>query len=217
MSKDKIETPANLVEALIELQSKIEPPAKKNENEAFKRGGKASKYADLGAIWDSVKPHLKDLGLFISQPTEITATGMMLRTVVTHKSGEKIESTYLLNPVKQDPQGMGSAITYARRYSLCALLGLVADDDDDGNAASGHGKQKEKTEQELADEAEATYKKHKAGAEALVLKIEAAKSVAELDTLCPTTKRHNPTYPYQDLLGMINVAFLERAEQLTKG
>jgi hypothetical protein len=60
----------------------------------------------------------------------------VLETTLYHTSGEWISGTQLVNPVKNDPQGLGSAITYARRYSLSAILGLVSDDDDDANTAT---------------------------------------------------------------------------------
>jgi hypothetical protein len=203
MSKEN-EKPTTIIEALIELQAKIEPPAKSNENEAFKRNGKVSKYADLGAVWDSIKPHLQALGLFVSQPTEITDAGMVLRTVVTHKSGAKIESTYLLNPVKQDPQGMGSAITYARRYALCSLLGIVADDDDDGNAASGQGKKPEP--KETPEQVEAKF----------IAAINEAKTEAELEKIWPVAKRtQKPNDPerHARVLAVFNTKLNQMLEQ----
>ena len=64
-----------------------------------------------------------------------------------HSSGEWIGGVYPVRPAQNTPQGMGSAITYARRYSLSAMLGLAADDDDDGNAASGQQAAQRQTEQ----------------------------------------------------------------------
>jgi hypothetical protein len=64
-----------------------------------------------------------------------------LTTTLRHISGESISGVYPVNPVKNDPQSIGSALTYSRRYSLMAMLGIVADDDDDGNAATQPVKQ----------------------------------------------------------------------------
>lgn len=124
-------------EAFVALQSSIRPAIKDAENEAFKRGGKASRYADLGAVWEAVKEPLRDNGFAVIQVPQFEGETMFLETILLHISGEKMTGRYPLRPSKPDPQGFGSAITYARRYALSAMLGVVADDDDDGNAASG--------------------------------------------------------------------------------
>jgi hypothetical protein len=72
----------------------------------------------------------------------------VLWTMLGHTSGQWIASDMLLHLVKDDPQGQGSAITYARRYSLCSAIGLVADDDDDGQAASKPKQRSERPNQE---------------------------------------------------------------------
>ena len=123
------------VKDFIKLQADIRPAIKDAENEAFKRGGKASKYADFAAVWDAVKDALKDNGFGIAQLTQFEGETMFLESILLHTSGGRLVSRYPLKPLKQDPQGFGSAITYARRYALSAMLGVVTDDDD-GNAAS---------------------------------------------------------------------------------
>jgi len=97
-----------------------------------------SKYAELSAYVEMVKPVLKKHGFSFSQPTKSDEGGVSVKTVLYHESGELIESEWLtLKPDKNTPQGAGSAITYARRYSLTSFLGLVSEgEDDDGNAAS---------------------------------------------------------------------------------
>lgn len=97
-----------------------------------------SAYLSLETLMDHVLPVLNRAGIVVSQLVCVTDAGApALRTVLLHaKSGESIESTMLLLSAKDDPQGQGSAITYARRYALMAALGLVADEDDDGNKAS---------------------------------------------------------------------------------
>lgn len=124
--------PDTFASAFIKLQAAIKPAIKDASNPAFK-----SKYADLGAVWDAVREPLTQHGFAIIQPTNFDERDMWLETIILHESGEKITGRYPLRPVKQDPQGYGSAITYAKRYALCAMLGVVADIDDDGNAASG--------------------------------------------------------------------------------
>ena len=126
-----------LAEALVKVQKVIKPAIKEAENEAFKRGNKVSKYADLTAVWDAVREPLTENGLCVIQTTDFDEHGMWLKTTLLHTSGESIEGRFQLRPTKPDMQGVGSAMTYARRYGLAAIIGVVADVDDDGNAASG--------------------------------------------------------------------------------
>lgn len=119
-------------EAFLKLQSAIKPAIKDANNPAFR-----SKYADLGAVWEAIKQPLQDAGFSVIQSPDFEGDHMWLKTTILHVSGDKIEGRYPLRPSKPDPQGYGSALTYARRYSISAMLGVIADDDDDGNAASG--------------------------------------------------------------------------------
>lgn len=101
-----------------------------------------SKYADLGAVWDAVKPALKEQGLAVSQFPDHIGQEPALTTMLIHASGQWISGTYplMVTDKEHTPQGYGSALTYARRYGLSAVLGVIADTDDDGNAASGRQK-----------------------------------------------------------------------------
>lgn len=95
-----------------------------------------SKYADLPSVIDAIKTSLNDAGImFMQTPEMMENMHLQLTTRLIHSSGEWIESTMMMPLVKQDPQGYGSALTYARRYSLAAITGLYQDDDD-GFAAS---------------------------------------------------------------------------------
>lgn len=124
-----------LATALAKAQSQIKAAMKDSINPHFK-----SKYADLSAIWDACREPLTKNGLSVVQATDFDAGEVWLKTILLHSSGEQLEGRYPLRPIKQDPQGFGSAITYARRYSLAAMIGVVADEDDDGNRASqGNG------------------------------------------------------------------------------
>ena len=97
-----------------------------------------SRYATLTAVWDACRKPLSDNGLAVVQAFRVDENGMLLLvTKLVHTSGEWMVSEYPVTPQKNDPQGFGSAVTYARRYTLSSLVGVVADDDDDGNAASG--------------------------------------------------------------------------------
>ena len=126
------ETIGALAAALSKAQSEFDH-AKKDVNNTFFK----SKYADLAGCIDAARAQLSANGLSVSQYTDLDETGrMLLFTILMHSSGEWISGKYPISPVKNDPQGIGSAITYARRYSFCAITG-IASDDDDGNAASG--------------------------------------------------------------------------------
>ena len=91
-----------------------------------------SKFTSLDNIIATIRTPLSKCGLAFAQFPD----GDGLTTILTHTSGEWIKSTANLKLVKQDPQGQGSAYTYARRYALSAILGLATDEDDDGNEAS---------------------------------------------------------------------------------
>jgi len=106
--------------------------AKKDVNNAFFK----SKYADLASCIDAAKTALAANGLAVVQSTDVENDELVLITTLMHASGQWVDSKYPIRPVKNDPQGMGSAITYGRRYAFCAITGIAADDDD-GNAASG--------------------------------------------------------------------------------
>lgn len=121
-----------LATAMAKAQSQIKTALKDSKNPHFK-----SSYADLTSVWDACREALTKNGFSVIQRTDFDANGeVWLETMLLHASGEHIASRYPLRPAKQDPQGYGSAITYARRYCLAAIVGVVADEDDDGNAAS---------------------------------------------------------------------------------
>lgn len=117
--------------AFVKAKRAFGPALKDKTNPAFR-----SKYADLGACLEAVEPALLDNGIALYQETFEDTAGVTVETVLLHESGESIRSGKLHVPAaKHDPQGYGSALTYARRYSLMAACG-IAPEDDDGNAAS---------------------------------------------------------------------------------
>jgi len=121
----------NIAAAIVKAQRAFGPALKDKSNPAFR-----SKYADLGACIDAVQDALNSNGIALLQQTREDATGVTVETILLHESGESWSSGPLHVPAaKQDPQGYGSALTYARRYSLMAACG-IAPEDDDGNAAS---------------------------------------------------------------------------------
>lgn len=117
--------------ALVKAQRAFGPALKTNTNPHFK-----SKYADLSACVEAVIDALHANGIALIQRNVETETGVCIETVFVHESGEMLSSGPLHVPAaKQDPQGYGSALTYARRYSLMAACG-IAPEDDDGNAGT---------------------------------------------------------------------------------
>lgn len=122
---------SSLAKALVALQADLTPVAKTASNPFFK-----SSYAPLPEVMQSVQPLLAKHKLAVSQFMTSLNGESALRTILIHESGQFIEDVSPLLLAKTDPQGQGSAVTYARRYGLMAVLGLVADEDDDGNAAS---------------------------------------------------------------------------------
>jgi hypothetical protein len=116
--------------ALAKAQAAFKPAVKDASNPFFK-----SKYCDLAGALDAVRDALSANGLALVQSTD-AGDKLVLHTTLLHSSGEWISGTYPITAVKTDPQGIGSAVTYARRYSLMALLGIAAEDDD-GEAAHG--------------------------------------------------------------------------------
>ena len=96
-----------------------------------------SKYADLPAIWASIRDIMGENGLYVSHTLDANETGDFIITKLVYaETGETIESKSRITLQKVTAQEYGSYITYMRRYALSAMLGLVTDDDDDGNAAS---------------------------------------------------------------------------------
>lgn len=129
---ERSEQIGELAKALCEAQAEIKPAIKDSNNPFFK-----SKYADLAAVMDVCRGPLTKHGLAISQHPGSDGEYLEVETVLIHQSGQWIASKLRLKPVDTKPQSVGSAITYARRYSLSAVLGIASEEDDDGNKASG--------------------------------------------------------------------------------
>jgi len=121
-----------LATALAKAQGKIVGALKDSANPFFK-----SKYADLASCWDACREQLTSNGLSVMQFTETVENGLAVTTRLAHASGQWVESTLIVHPKDDGPQAAGSAITYARRYGLAAIVGL-AQVDDDGNAANAN-------------------------------------------------------------------------------
>lgn len=121
----------NIYGAFVKAQKGFAPALKTSTNPHFK-----SRYADLAACVEAVIDALNDEGIGLMQKTHQDERGVTVETVFVHESGESMSGGTLHVPAaKQDPQGYGSALSYARRYSLMAACG-IAPEDDDGNASS---------------------------------------------------------------------------------
>jgi hypothetical protein len=121
----------NIYQAFIAAQKAFGPALKTSTNPHFR-----SRYADLSACVEAVIDSLNNNGIGLIQTTHECESGVTVETLLVHESGQTITSGRLHVPAsKQDAQGYGSALTYARRYSLMAICG-IAPEDDDGNRAS---------------------------------------------------------------------------------
>ena len=116
--------------ALSKAQGQIKGALKDSTNPFFK-----AKYADLSSVWEACRGPLSGNGLAVVQTTSDSEKGIAVITSLVHSSGQWFRGHLTLEPKDKTPQGYGSAITYARRYALAAIVG-VAPEDDDGNSAS---------------------------------------------------------------------------------
>jgi hypothetical protein len=117
--------------ALAKAQGELKHASKDGINPHFR-----SKYASLASVIDSYRKVLAKHGLCVIQQARPHDRGVIVATTIGHASGEYISDEGVFVPAsKNDAQGFGSALTYARRYGLSALIGIAPDDDDDGNAA----------------------------------------------------------------------------------
>jgi ERF superfamily. len=131
------ETVSELFKALNKFRTQLKQPLKDANNPFFK-----SKYVPLENVVSVIDEAIAETGLSYTQETLYNDNGLIvLETIIMHESGEYIAlGGAVVKPVKNDPQGVGSAITYARRYSLSTAFGIASDQDDDGNQASSGSK-----------------------------------------------------------------------------
>lgn len=128
---NKSETIGALALALSKAQSQITGAVKDSLNPHF-----AKSYADLSSVWDACRGPLSANELSVVQTIDISESGLIVETTLLHSSGEWITGRLKIAPAKPDPQGIGSCITYARRYTLSAMVGVAPLDDDDGEPDS---------------------------------------------------------------------------------
>lgn len=131
MNNTQSDSIADLATSLAKAQSEMGAVHKDQDNPYFR-----SKFAGLSTVWEAVKPALTKNGLSIVQMPGSDERGYFVQTQLLHSSGQWIRSTTYMKPAKEDPQGIGSLISYARRYALQAMV-MACPDDDDGEAAMG--------------------------------------------------------------------------------
>lgn len=126
------ETIQDLSKAMSLMQSQIKPAVKDSMNSHFK-----SRYSDISSVWNAIRDPMTSNGLTVWQDVTTEEKHVSVTTRVVHASGQWVEFGPLSVPMsKTDAHGVGSAISYAKRYALCAALGVVSgDEDDDGNAS----------------------------------------------------------------------------------
>lgn len=124
----------HLAEALAKCQSELRNAKKDAANPFFN-----SSYADLSMVWDTAREPLTKNGLSVMQLPSAEGARVTVETILLHASGESISSRLTMTAKDAGPQSIGSAITYARRYALSAMVGIASEEDDDGNAATHAG------------------------------------------------------------------------------
>ncbi len=147
MNNEYEEKPINeIAAALAKAQGQITFAKKDALNPHFK-----SRYADLASIWDAVRIPLSSNGIAVVQEVSTKEASVTVRTRLVHSSGQEFSSACTFPVAQQTPQAFGSAITYAKRYSLAAMVGVAQDDDDANTASEFAPKQTEKTPKTKAD------------------------------------------------------------------
>ena len=127
---NKSETITEIAKALAKFQSEVSDPERTKENSFLK-----AKYVTLDSLLQAVRPVLADNGLSFLQIPSTAKDEVTVVTMLLHNSGEWFESDpFTLPLMKKDPQGVGSVVTYARRYSLSSILGVAWDEDDDAQS-----------------------------------------------------------------------------------
>lgn len=123
---------SEVCKALVKFQGMIQNISAEAINPHF-----GHKYADLGNILKAIREPLSKSGLAVIQTPEAEGAKVTIETIIMHETGQYISSSLPLTARDAQPQSIGSAITYGRRYGLSAMLGLATDEDDDGNGAQG--------------------------------------------------------------------------------
>lgn len=127
--------------ALLNVQAEM-TVVRKNKTAKLEKDGRtivSSRYADLRAVFEVLLPLLAKNGIALLQPPVFRDGVQLCRTILLHSSGQSIEGEFIVRPAREGSREYGSALTFARRYSACSMVGILTDDDD-GVAASRLGK-----------------------------------------------------------------------------
>jgi len=200
---EKSEKVENIAKSLKLFQSTLKAVKMDATNPFFK-----SNYATLESCWDTIRKPLAENGLSILQMPESENGHINITTMLLHESGEWIKCTYGITPKDNNPQTIGSAITYLRRYGL-GMLGIVTDTDDDANSAQSNPKDKSPTpsrdlrkEEPVKDKPQATKFK-----DTDVLSEEHVKALLAHCTMQHSAKGYTPWKSVEEMY-----AFLEQSE-----
>ncbi|WP_053035414.1 ERF family protein [Staphylococcus haemolyticus] len=190
---NKSESITELNKALANFHKELKQPMKDANNPFFK-----SKYAPLENVVEAIDDVAPKFGLTYSQYPVTTDDGKVgISTVLLHESGEFIEyPPATTKPDKNTPQGVGSALTYMRRYSLSAVFGITSDQDDDGNEASGNTKAKQTSNKNVQMASAQTIGTLK-------------KEVIEFTNLIKGTEKEAPQYIVEQKFGINNYNLTE--------
>lgn len=214
MCQTQSETIGALATALAEAQGELEP-AEKNAS-ATVSGQTKRTYADLASVFEVLRNALPKHGLAVTQSLLPSEQGTVrVKTTLLHKSGEWLSSECTMPCDRQGGiQGMGSAITYARRYSISALIGVVSDDDDDGFGAQGKGNNTQNTHSRQAQRQQSTQPTRQQSVrlnfEGISFDLSTINTVAELEDYWPTISVNTDHPEYQKLVAL----FLNRKKQI---
>ena len=127
----------------IKQTEKVDYPGKEG------RPGRKYNYAPLSNVLDACRKALSANDLAIMQPIKMLETHLVVETLLAHSSGEWIKSEIIIDSIGKDPQAIGSALTYARRYALSALLGVASEEDDDAKGATEEEEEKAKVKRTI--------------------------------------------------------------------
>ncbi|MGV3095536.1 ERF family protein [Staphylococcus borealis] len=190
---NKSESITELNKALANFHKELKQPMKDANNPFFK-----SKYVPLENVVEAIDDVAPKFGLTYSQYPVTTDDGKVgISTVLLHESGEFIEyPPATTKPDKNTPQGVGSALTYMRRYSLSAVFGITSDQDDDGNEASGNTKAKQTSNKNVQMASAQTIGTLK-------------KEVIEFTNLIKGTEKEAPQYIVEQKFGINNYNLTE--------
>jgi hypothetical protein len=195
--------------ALLKFQAEVRGVLKDSKNPHFK-----NRYASLEAVVEAARPGLQAAGIvFLQGPGQVVGNALEVSTMLIHaESGQWLRSTMQIPMAKIDPQGAGSAVTYAQRYSLMAALGIppVEQLDDDAEAAMGRG-----TSQPAAVSKVEIKRDDRTVANTLVAALKKAQTVAELAAWFANNKDAVEGLP-ESLTDEVRGAYADRLHELRR-